>query len=269
VRPVLADPHQIEQVIVNLAVNASDAMPQGVELILETKQCYSDESYTSRHVDMHPGAYANLIMRDTGVGMSQEVQNKVFEPFFTTKEVGKGTGLGLSTVYGIINQSGGHIDLKSEPDAGATFCIFLPCVDTPIPAAGANPDWPVAPGGTETILVVEMLCEILSTKGYRVEMATNGLEAVEFCKRYEGALDLLIIDLVMPQMTGLQAAGLILKRHPNIKVLYLSGYTEGELLHNLPGKNQMIFMEKPFSQNTLSENVRALLDKPIIREEFG
>jgi two-component system cell cycle sensor histidine kinase/response regulator CckA len=265
---IRADPGSMVQVLMNLAVNARDAMPQGGRLRLRT----ANQTLTSQEgagaFEVRAGEYVALEIADTGTGMTPEILMHIFDPFFTTKEVGKGTGLGLSTVYGIVKQSGGYIWAKSEPGLGARFHLYLPRVDEAVEKSGPAVDLaaPVA-RGEETVLVVEdeaavraLVRTILRSRGYQVLVAGNGREALERIADFEGTIDLLLTDVVMPEMSGRDLAELVVARHPEIQVLYMSGYTtdvisEGGLLE--PGVN---FLQKPFGPDLLGQTVRQLLD---------
>ena len=237
---VRADPGQIEQVLMNLVVNARDAMPEGGQLTIETSNIEIDEEYAARHVAVRPGPYVQLAVTDTGSGMDRETIAKIFEPFFTTKGEGKGTGLGLSTVYGIVKQSGGNVWVYSEPGHGTTFKIYLP---RDLSAAAATDTRPTAAPsrvtGTETVLVVEdepALCEVarrtLDAAGYRVLTAASGDEALLIFAEHVGDIHLLLTDVVMPRMSGRALAQELTKRRPTLKVLYMSGYTDDAIVHH-------------------------------------
>jgi PAS domain S-box-containing protein len=264
---VKADAGQIEQVIMNLVVNARDAMPQGGRLVLETANVELDETYARQHPGSRAGRHAMLSVADTGSGMDRETQAQIFEPFFTTKEVGRGTGLGLSTVFGIVKQSEGSVFVYSEVGVGSTFKVYLPCVEES--ATVATPELPVgAPrGGSETILLVEdeeslreLARETLGGLGYTVLVATHGVEALDIGDRHEGALDLLLTDVIMPQLSGPELAGQLGRRRPGLRVLFMSGYT-GTLLGQSrrldPG---VTLLEKPFTPDALARKVRDVLD---------
>jgi len=263
---VKADPGQIEQVIMNLAVNARDAMRSGGNLIIETANVTLDGSYARIHVGAEPGHYVMLSVSDTGMGMPPEVKERVFEPFFTTKEKGKGTGLGLSTVYGIVKQSGGNIWVYSEVGHGTTFKIYLPRVDGhPMESAEKVDRKEVACRG-ETILVVEdeepvrrLLGRILQKRGYNVLLALNGDDAVSICQKQNGPIHLMVTDVVMPGMNGGELAKLVVPIRQEMKVLFMSGYTDDAIVHLgvlEPGIN---FIQKPFSPNALSQKIREVL----------
>ena len=261
---VKADPGQIEQVIMNLAVNARDAMPRGGALTIETANTLIDENYARKHVSARLGRYVRLKVRDTGCGMDEETRLRIFEPFFTTKERGKGTGLGLSTVYGIVKQSGGHITVESQPDSGTTFRILLPMAEEKVAEADA-PAQAHSPKGSETILVVEdeeavrkLTRIILSVGGYTVLEAANGFEALELCG--QRSIDLLLTDVVMPQMSGRELVEKVSLIRPRMKVLYMSGYTDDAIVRHGVLDAGVPLLQKPFTPDTLSRKVREILD---------
>jgi len=263
--PVIADPGQMTQVLMNLAVNARDAMPNGGKLILETKNVVFDESYAEKRAYLKPGPYVQLSVSDTGVGMTEEIRNHLFEPFFTTKEKGKGTGLGLSTVYGIIKQAGGHIWVYSEPGVGTTFHICLPRAASGRPAA-EPPSVNETLRGSETVLVVEdqqevrMLAkDILQRYGYQVLDASCGQEAVELCRAHSGPIHLLLTDITMPVMTGRELAEKIRPLRPEIKVLFMSGYADNLAMHQNVLDGNAAYLQKPFSARSLARKVRETL----------
>ncbi|MCL5942132.1 MAG: PAS domain S-box protein [Actinobacteria bacterium] len=267
--PVEADPGQVEQIILNLAVNARDAMPNGGALTLETANVQLDEAYTGTHLEARPGPYVMLAVTDTGMGMTPEVRARAFEPFFTTKEEGKGTGLGLSTVYGIVKQSGGSIWVYSEPGRGTTFKIYLPRVEKGIDWCPARLEPTLAParGGSEAILLVEdeptvrtLVERVLAAQGYAVIAAASPAEALEILAAEPGPLDLLLTDVVLPGMSGWQFAQLLLERYPGLKVLYTSGYTENAIVHDGFLDLGIEFLEKPFTPDVLARRVREVLD---------
>ena len=264
---VKADPGQIEQVIMNLALNARDAMPHGGKLTLETSNVQLDETYASGHQPISPGRYVMLAVSDTGVGMSPEVRARIFEPFFTTKEMGKGTGLGLSTVYGIVKQSGGFIWVYSELNRGATFKIYLPRVDEPAEKKGGESRLANVLRGTETILLVEddtqlrqLASSVLAHCGYRMLVAGTPQEGLEIGKSNHKDIKLLITDVVMPGMNGRQLAEQILQVSPSMKVLYISGYTNNAIVHYGVLDDGLWFLPKPFSLSALVGKVREVLD---------
>ncbi len=263
---VKADPGQIEQVLVNLAVNARDAMPEGGKLTIETANVRLDEEYARQHMEVIPGEYILLAVSDTGCGMEENVQAHIFEPFFTTKELGKGTGLGLATCYGIVKQSGGSIWVYSELEHGTTFKIHLPRVAK---EADASPREIVGvlPHGTETILLVEdellvrsIAVQALHTQKYNVLEAENGIEALRVAGEYGGEIHLLVTDVVMPQMGGRVLAEQIRTSHPTIKVLFTSGYTDNAILYHDVLDPGIAFLQKPFTPGALARKVREILD---------
>ncbi|MDO9123155.1 MAG: ATP-binding protein, partial [Deltaproteobacteria bacterium] len=265
---VKADPGQMEQVIMNLAVNARDAMLKGGKLTIETTNVDLDENYARNHVAVTPGSYVMLSVSDTGVGMTPEVKAKLFEPFFTTKEKGKGTGLGLSTVYGIVKQSGGNIWVYSEPGQGTTFKIYLPRVDEPLEEAGERVVQKELPCGGETILVVEdeekvrqVTVQILTKNGYTVLEASHGDEAKQICEQHGGPIHLIVTDVVLPGMNGRELAESLASRYPGAKVLYMSGYTDNAIVHHGVLEKGLHFLQKPFNLEGLLRKVREVLDK--------
>jgi len=264
---VMADPGQIEQVITNIAVNARDAMPHGGKLIIETANADLDEEYAAGHVSVRPGPYVMLAITDTGCGMDKETQARIFEPFFTTKEKGKGTGLGLSMVYGIVKQSGGNIWVYSEIGLGTTFKVYLPRTDTP-PAETVSSSPPEKITGGETVLIVEdddsvrrIAKRVLTSAGYRVLSAANGGEALLLCEEQGTEVDLLLTDVVMPQMNGKELADRLALQRPGLKVLFMSGYSDNAIAHQGVLDPGTRFLEKPFSAVMLTRKVREILDE--------
>jgi CheY-like chemotaxis protein/two-component sensor histidine kinase len=266
-KPVKADPAQIEQVIVNLAVNARDAMPEGGTLTIEIDNVVLDAGYAAQHLEVQPGQYMLLTVSDTGIGMTDDVKAHLFEPFFTTKEVGKGTGLGLATVYGIVKQSGGHIWVYSEEGHGTTFKIYLPQIPAAaLPQVQAPPQAEM-PTGTETILLVEddqavreLVFMVLQTQGYTVLKAENGRQALQVAAGYSHLIHMVVTDVVMPGMTGPDLAQQLLKIRPNLKLLFMSGYTDEAISsYDFPVEG-VTFLQKPFSPRLLAHKVRAVLD---------
>jgi PAS domain S-box-containing protein len=263
---VRADAGQIEQILLNLGVNASDAMPHGGRLTMTTGNVILDEGYARTHADVEPGPYVMLSVGDSGHGMTAEVQARIFEPFFTTKEVGKGTGLGLATVYGIARQSGGHITVWSEVDHGAVFTLYLPRVDE---APGIEePERPprIARRATETVLLVEddeplrtLAREVLAIQGYTVLDATTPGEALRLAEAHPETIHLLLTDVVMPQMNGRQVADHLLAARPGLKVLFMSGYTDAAIVQHGVLEPGTQFLQKPFTPDGLSRKVREAL----------
>ncbi len=264
---VKADPGQIDQVIMNLAVNARDAMPLGGKLTIETGLVHLDETYSLAQVAVKSGTYVMLAVSDTGSGMDAETKKHLFEPFFTTKEPGKGTGLGLSTVYGIVNQSGGTIWVYSELGQGTTFKVYLPVVSESV-APEIKSTTPESLQGRETVLLVEdeemvrkLSREILEINGYRVLSAANGQEACQLCESYDGEIHLMITDVVMPQMSGRELAERVLKERPDILILYMSGYTDEAIVRHGVLEDSMPFLQKPFTPDSFTQKVSELLER--------
>jgi PAS domain S-box-containing protein len=265
---VRADPGQVEQVIMNLAVNARDAMPEGGNLTLETANVALDESYTRNHIDVLPGRYVMLAVRDTGSGMDAETLSHIFEPFFTTKEEGKGTGLGLATVYGIAKQSGGHIEVSSEPGQGTTFRVYLPRIEAACEPAARGAPAEEMPRGTETVLLVEddvvvceLLREMLQGSGYTVLEAGGARQALRMGERYAPRpIHLLLADVVMPEMSGPQLADHLARVYPKMKVLYISGYTDAAVARHGKLSTKAPYLQKPFAPEVLARKVREVLD---------
>jgi two-component system, cell cycle sensor histidine kinase and response regulator CckA len=263
---VRADPTQIEQVLMNLAVNARDAMPDGGRLAIETANAAMDDDYVRVHAGSAAGRYVCIAVTDTGQGMTREVRTHIFEPFFTTKEPGKGTGLGLSTVYGIVKQSDGFIYVYSEPGHGTTFKIYLPAVEGEV----ERPAEPLPPRrGSETILLVEdeeglreLIGELLVENGYNVLTAENPTRAIQIAEQHPGPIDLLLTDVVMPQMNGREMAGRVKTLRPDVRVLYMSGYTEDAIAHRGVLDAGVSLISKPFTQESLARKLRELLDPP-------
>jgi len=263
---VKADAGQMEQVLANLAVNARDAMPDGGKLTIETQNVDLDEEYVSSHPTAEPGSYVMLAVSDTGCGMEAETLSNIFEPFFTTKEIGKGTGLGLSTVYGIAKQNKGHIFTYSEPGQGTTFKIYLPRIEDAVKATKRDVVPMESLRGSETILLVEddepvrkIARRILERQGYKIIDASNGAEALFECERHKGRIHLLLTDVIMPKMSGKEIADKLNKSYPDIKVLYMSGYTDNAIAHHGILDEGVVFIQKPFTKNGLLQKVREAL----------
>jgi hypothetical protein len=264
---VKADPTQIEQVIMNLAVNARDAMPAGGRLAIETSNVELDEGYAARHVAVRPGAYVLLIMSDTGEGMDPPTQARVFEPFFTTKERGRGTGLGLSTVYGIVKQSGGNIWVYSEIGHGSTFKIYLPRIEELAEPLTRPPLRIDSFRGTETILLAEdedmlrsLVHKVLTTSGYTVLEAPGGREALALAKSHPGPIHLLLTDVVMPGMSGRELADRLMEERSSTSVLFMSGYTDETIAHHGMLEPGVVLLQKPFTASGLLRKLREVLD---------
>jgi two-component system cell cycle sensor histidine kinase/response regulator CckA len=265
---VRADSGQIQQVIMNLAVNARDAMPSGGVLTIETANVELDEYYTLKHGGVIPGHYIMLSVSDTGTGMTPEIRERVFDPFFTTKEKSKGTGLGLSTVYGIVKQSGGNIRVHSKPGNGTTFKIYLPRVDQPLTEVTDEITVEEFPRGNETILVVEdeeevrnLTVGILKRQGYKVLQASHGDEALRVCKENGEPIHLMVTDVVMPRMSGRDLAECLFPLRPEMNILYMSGYTDSAIVHQGALEEGVNYIQKPFTPDALARKVREVLDK--------
>ncbi|NIV55500.1 MAG: response regulator, partial [Gemmatimonadetes bacterium] len=265
-------PGQIEQVIMNLAVNARDAMPKGGRISIETADATVTPTDVRHHAyNVQAGEYVVLAVTDTGQGMSEEVQAHIFEPFFTTKELGKGTGLGLSTVYGIVKQSGGYVWVESQVGSGTSFRVFLPRAEAPArvgaPSDEARTGSTALPDGSETVLLVEdepavraLVKKILEQRGYTVLEARGGHGAIGISETHAGPIDLLLTDVVMPEMSGRELAERLLPDRPNTRVLFISGYTEDAVVHHGIQNTRINFLEKPFSPGALVRKVREVLD---------
>jgi two-component system cell cycle sensor histidine kinase/response regulator CckA len=264
---IRTDPIQLEQVILNLAVNARDAMPSGGELRIAMANAAIDAADAATHPEAQPGPYVEITVADTGTGMSKEIQRRVFEPFFTTKEPGKGTGMGLATVFGIVEMSEGWIDLHSEPGHGATFRLYFPRVEPEPEAAGAGATAGALAGGSETILLVEDDPAVrdfgrrcLTDLGYRVIEATGGQHALKVARAHDGPIDLLLSDVVMPGLRGPELAARLARQRPGIRVVLCSGYAGGETVAD--AGSHATYLAKPYSVETLCRVVRATLDRP-------
>jgi two-component system cell cycle sensor histidine kinase/response regulator CckA len=263
---IKADPSQLEQVIMNLVINARDAMPAGGKLTIETANTYLDETYAEQHLSVSAGDYVMLAVSDTGVGMDEKTRQHIFEPFFTTKDTGRGTGLGLSTVYGIVKQSGGNIWVYSELEGGTTFKIYLPRVNEGVEVTkqvALNQELPLA---TETILLVEddqalreLVQEVLELAGYQVLEAVTGEAAISICEHREKTIHLLVTDVVMPEIGGPELAERLLALHPEMRTLYISGYADDAIVHHGVLAEGTNFLAKPFSPRALELKVREVL----------
>jgi len=261
-----ADAGQLEQVLMNLVVNAKDAMPDGGRIAIQTRTITLDDAHPGDKTFIRRGDYVMISVSDNGIGMDKETQSRIFEPFFTTKEKGKGTGLGLSTVYGIAKQSGGYLMVESEPGCGATFIIYLPRVEDPTESRDATPQGRAPAGGAETVLLVEdeqsvrqLVRETLEARGYRVLEAENGEAGLAVAARHEKPIDLVITDVVMPELGGRELAQRLVKARPQIKVLYLSGYTEDAVVNDGTIDSANAFLQKPFTLQNLARKVREVL----------
>jgi two-component system, cell cycle sensor histidine kinase and response regulator CckA len=265
---IRADASQMEQVIMNLAVNSRDAMPNGGKLVIETSNTELDRSYSAGHPIVRPGRYVLLAVSDTGTGMDAETQAHIFEPFFTTKEQGKGTGLGLATVYGVVKQSEGFIWVYSEVGKGTSFKIYLPLVEQQEERFGTPPPLSEAPRGTETVLLAEdeqdvreVAREFLESGGYTVLEAQDGAEALRLAGEHKGAIDLLVTDMVMPGMSGKELAGLLAQQRAGMRVIFMSGYSEHAAAEAAQGDSSLRLLTKPFSRGTILRAVREILNQ--------
>jgi len=268
---VKADPSQIEQVIMNLVVNARDAMPNGGRILIETSNVELDDTYAQDHATVRPGRYVMLAVTDTGIGMTSDTVAHIFEPFYTTKESGRGTGLGLSTVYGIVKQSGGYIWVYSEPEKGTTFKVYLPRVEERVEVSSTEQiPAPAARDGKETILLVEdepavreLTRMVLSKRGYSVLEALNPADAERLAGSHGTEIHLLLTDVVMPGMSGHELAKRLTARHRNLRVLYMSGYTHNVIAEDGTLEEGLSFLQKPFTPQVLAQKVRETLDRPV------
>jgi len=264
---VTADPGRMEQVIMNLVVNARDAMPNGGKRTIETGTIHLNENFSAKHIGVPAGSHVTISISDTGIGMDEETQSHLFEPFFTTKGPGRGTGLGLATAYGIVRQSGGAIGMFSELGTGTTARIYLPLVEDQTAAASERAQAHPELDGVETILLVEdearvrkLIVDVLTGRGYRVMEATRGEEAIRLCKQHRGKIDLAVVDVVMPEMSGPGVVKQIALVCPDARVLYISGYTDEAIVHHGIPQSGAAFLQKPFMPNALARKVREVLD---------
>jgi len=264
---VRADPSQVEQVVLNLGVNARDAMPTGGTLIIRTANVQLDQNRAREIGAQTPaGDYVELSVTDTGCGMDEETKSRIFEPFFTTKGPGKGTGLGLATVYGIVRQSGGAISVESEVDKGSTFRLYLPRENAPVDYIRAADLPAVKFDNSETVMVVEdeeivreLVCEVLEDYGYTVLCASQGAEAMQMAHNHRGKIDLLVTDVIMPEMNGHELATKLTHERPNMKVLYVSGYSDNDIGDHGTLDPRYDLLQKPFTPQTLARKIREVI----------
>jgi len=263
---VKADRSQFEQVMLNLAINSRDAMPKGGKVVIATGNVMRGETYAAQHLEVKPGPYVMLAVSDTGQGMKEETKARIFEPFFTTKEQGKGTGLGLSTVHGIVKQSGGHIWVYSEVGHGTTFKVYVPRTYAPLKSASDQAAASDSKDGGGTVLVVEdeqmvlgLIRSVLQLGGYLVLEASHGAEAMAIAERYQGAIDVLLTDVVMPGMSGRELAQRFRVLRPETRVIFISGYTDELVMQQDPPDARVTFLQKPFSPDALSQRVGEVL----------
>jgi two-component system, cell cycle sensor histidine kinase and response regulator CckA len=263
---VKADPGQIEQVLLNLVVNGRDAMPEGGRLTIETSNVVLDRSYAATHAIVEPGSYVMMSVTDTGCGMNEQTKSRIFEPFFTTKEPGKGTGLGLATVYGVVKQSGGYIWVYSELNRGTTFKIYLPQVNAELDKTLPETEHRGQHRGTETILFVEdeqsvreLVKDYLGATGYHVLEAPDGVQALRVAAAHPGPIHMLITDVVMPHLSGPELATKLGAERDNLKVLFISGYTDDTVFRHGVLEGDVSFLQKPFNLKALAQKVREVL----------
>jgi len=264
---VAADPGRLEQVIMNLAVNARDAMPNGGKLTIETGTRHLSEAVLAKQLGVEPGRFVTIAITDTGTGMDADTQSHLFEPFFTTKSASRGTGLGLATAYGIVRQSGGAIGFTSQVGAGTTAFLYLPMAEDRTEAAGERGTADERLTGAETILLVEdetrvrkLIVDVLAARGYRVLEATRGADAIRLCRIHSSQIDLAVVDVVMPEMSGPELVRQIAPLEPEMRVLYISGYTEEAMVHHGIEQSGAAFLQKPFLPDALARKVREVLD---------
>jgi len=264
---VKADPGQIEQVLLNLVVNARDAMADGGRLTIETSNVQLDRDYSAKHHNIEPGLWVMLTVSDTGCGMDAQTQARIFEPFFTTKEKGKGTGLGLATVYGVVKQSGGFIYVYSEVGQGTTFKVYLPQVLAEVDKEVAEKAPALPPRGSETVLFVEdeesvreLVTEYLTGAGYKVLEACDGAQALEIAAKHQGTIEILVTDVVMPKLSGREVASRITAERPNVKVLFISGYTDDSIFRHGVLEGGVAYLQKPFNLKAIAQKIREVLD---------
>jgi CheY-like chemotaxis protein len=263
---VRADATHLDQLLMNLVINARDAMPEGGKLTIETANVVLDEAYAQSHTGIVPGRYVQVAVSDTGYGMSEDIQRKIFDPFFTTKEIGKGTGLGLSIVYGIVKQNGGDIWVYSQEGKGTTFKIYLPAVTDQRSTKPVAPSRVPVRARSEVVLLVEddanvrkLVEGVLREHGFQVVASENVAEAISFCRERPGPIDLLLTDVVMPDMSGPELAEELAKIRPGLKVVYMSGYADNAVVRHGVLKPGAAFIEKPFVAETLTEKLREVL----------
>jgi CheY-like chemotaxis protein len=267
---IKADPTQIEQVLMNLAVNARDAMPKGGKLTATTANITIDKTVLKNFPGLAPGSYVQLALTDTGTGMTDDVKAHLFEPFFTTKPVGKGTGLGLAICFGIVKQSSGHIEVESEVGEGTTFRLYFPLASSASEPAPIHAPAGQVAGGSETVLLVEdepavreLAVTTLRERGYKVMEAGNGEEGLRVARQHDGKIDLVLTDVVMPVMGGKEMADSLRGSRPDTKILFTSGYAEEALGHRGVPRGGIGFLEKPYMTDTLARRVREVLDTPL------
>lgn len=270
---IFVDPGQIGQILINLVVNARDAMPHGGNITIETGNVYIDEKYATQHEELKAGHYSQISVTDTGMGMTDEQRDKIFEPFFTTKDPGKGTGLGLSTVYGIVKQHKGHINVYSEPDHGTCFKVYFPIVDRDIEEKNLQDAQMPTVGGDETILVVDdndsvrqLILDTLQPLGYNVLSASNGMSALEKCELSESKIDLVLSDVIMPGMNGRQLVDILKDQCPHVKAVLMSGYTDNILKQQGVAEENYILINKPLLPTSLANKIREVLDTEITKK---